>query len=265
MDIELINGLFRSRLGGTEQMKAAAKLLNISLATLYRYKKTPEAIPVGKLKKLSQHFGYPIDSTATWSKTDILAGEQRRLELEQQVARPGGRRYVVTPSFTVTCELPELTRQLWEFDYGTRPEQELREYLRIRADRRELYQRSAYESFEIVIGGSYSDFFYGRGRFKGISNEVRKRQIEQILSTFDHEHVHRRVYLEHTPEVPVLLCYSSQIAVLRADDFVVEFSGLTVTKQLLDIFNQYYKDAHLKSPDEVRKFFKAPSESWRTK
>src|SRR5262245_55532501 len=99
---------------------------------MYRYKKDPESIPFGKLVELGQFLGFPIGGTAAWSRADIIASERRRYELEGAVAANGGRRYITTPSFPVTCEVSDFTERLWDFDYGQRQRDVMATYLELR-------------------------------------------------------------------------------------------------------------------------------------
>src|SRR5438046_2310711 len=117
MKTELIANFLRDRLQTTEQMQYAARLIEVSLGTMYRYRANPEAMPLGKLAKLADQFGLPIEGTAAWSRTDLVQGERRRWEWEAKIAAVCGTRFTVTPVFTVNCELPEFTRKVWENDY----------------------------------------------------------------------------------------------------------------------------------------------------
>ena len=254
MDVEIVRNLLKDRLPTAELANEAAERIGVSVATMYRYKKDPQSIPFGKLVTLGKYLGFPIGGSAAWSRSDVLASERRRYELEAGVAAIHGTRYIVTPSFTVTCELPEFTEQLWDFDYGTRQRDVMTKYMDLRKQRCELYKRGAYESVEIFIGAGYEDFLHRRGRFRGVSEELRNKQLEQITRSLEYPHVHRRVYLKNTPELPIFSCYSTDIAVIRVDDFTVEFNGPDTAKELIEIFNEYYDGADLKTAEEVREF-----------
>lgn len=254
MDVEIVKSLLRDRLPTAELAQEAAARIGVSLATMYRYKKDPQSIPFGKLVTLGEFLGFPIGGSAAWSRSDALASERRRYELESAVAAIRGRRYIVTPSFTVTCEVPEFTEQLWDFDYGTRQHETRPKYLEVRNQRCEVYRRGSYESVELFIGAGYQDFLHRRGRFQGVSEAMRDRQLEQIVLSLEYPHVHRRVYLKNTPELPVFTCYSNDIAIIRVDDFTVEFNGPDTARELVEIYNEYYDNADLKTVDEVREF-----------
>lgn len=258
MDTEIIKNLLKDRLPTAELASAAAERIGVSIATMYRYKKDPQSIPFGKLIALGKYLGFPIGGSAAWSRADIIASESRRYELEAAVGAIGGRRYIVTPSFTVNCELPEFTKRLWDFDYGNRQRDVMDKYLALRKKRYELYEKGVYESVEIFAGAGYQDFLNRRGRFEGIDEELQRRQLEQIVRSLDFAHVRRRIYLKSTPELPIFQCYSNEIAVIRVDDFTVEFNGPETAKELMEIFDEYYDRADLKSVEEVREFLLGP-------
>lgn len=254
MDIDIVKNLLKDRLTTAELASEAAERIGVSVATMYRYKKDPESIPFGKLVALGKYLGFPIGGSAAWLRADMVASERRRFELESSVGAIGGRRYIVTPSFAVTCELPEFTKTLWDFDYGDRQRDAMTKYMALRQKRVELYESGAYESVEIFIGAGYQDFLNRRGRFKGISEDLQHRQLERIVRSLDFGHVRRRIYLKSTPELPIFQCYSNDVAVIRVDDFTVEFNGPETTKELVEIFDEYYDNADLKSVEEVREF-----------
>jgi len=254
VNIELLKTFLRERLHTAELAEQAAGHIGVSLATMYRYKKSPESIPFGKLMALGKFLGFPIGVSAAWSRADVVAGERRRLELEVAVAAASGRRYVVSPSFPVTCELPDFTERMWDIDYGVRQNNRKLDYLELRQHRNVLYEKGEYESIELLIGSGYRDFLKGCGRFHGVGDDLRQQQLAAILRSLESSHIHRRIYLKHTPELPVFSCYSTDVAVIRVDDFTVEFSGAETTNELLDIFNDYYDNADIKTPGEVKEF-----------
>jgi hypothetical protein len=258
MDAESVRNLLRERLTTADAMQQAAGSIGVSVATMYRYKSNPEGIPLGKLISLGKYLAFPIAGSVTWSRTDIVAMERRRYQLEASVAGQTGRRYVVTPSFTANCEVPEFTKALWDFDYGTGNQHSLANYLELRSKRRELYEQGLYESFELVSGAGYADFFQRQGRFKGLSEQLMRRQLDELVRSLAYPHIHRRVYLKNSPELPIFSCYSSNVAVIRVDDFTAEFGGESVARELVDIFKEYFDSADLKTVEEVRDFFLCP-------
>lgn len=259
MNIEYFKTIIDERLTTRELVGEAARIINVSTATMYRYKRDPAAIPFGKLVALGKYLAFPIEGTVAWSRADVIQGERRRLQLEFKAAKVGGSRFTVTPSYSVNAELPEMTRQLWEFDYPGKDKKELETYLHLRSSRHELYVAGQYQSLELLSGSGYMDLFYGRGRFKDVPDAVRKKQITAFLKTMEYPHVQRRVYLKHTPELPVITCYSTNIAVIRVDDITIEFNDTPKVSELIDVYNHYFKNADIISKDRVAKFLENPS------
>ena len=251
------------RLTTRERAAEAAKVMGVSVATLYRYKKDPASIPFGKLVALGEHLAFPIEDTVAWSRADVIQGERRRYELEERIASTHGRRFTVTPSYSVATELSEMTRQLWQIDYPTRTRDGLEVYLDLRAKRRALYFSGKYESFELISGGGYLDFFHGEGRFKGIPKELREKQVKAFLKSFELPHIQRRIHLRNTPELPTVTCYSNAVAWIRVDDITIEFSGTPKVSELTDVFNDYFMNADIVSKDDVRAFFRNPGRRGR--
>lgn len=257
MDINRVRNLLHERLATTEQVKKVAEKTGISAATIYRYKAAPESIPLGKLIALSEVLGFPLGDSATWFKTEFVDSERRRLELEKSIAN-GSKRLVVTPTFTINAQIPEYTEYVMRFDYGARSLDRLPEYLELRQERRVLYEKGSYISYEIISGSSYCDFYFRRSKFRGITKELRDKQVKNLLRTLDLNHIHRRVYLKRTPELPIVSIYSGNIAIVRADDFVIEFQGEGIPGELTNIFHKFFDTADLKSYEEVAKFLKNP-------
>jgi hypothetical protein len=259
MEIAIVKNLMNERLTTANLMNDAARKIGVSLATMYRYKSNPELIPLGKLISLCEHLGFPLGGSITWSKNKVLQGERRRYELEKEIAEQEfGKRYVITPSYTVTSELPEVTRQLWDYDYGTRYQELISDYIGLRQERCKLYQEGKYESFEIINGFCYKDFFYGQGRFKGLPKELRMKQIDSLIKSLEYPHVNRRIYLKATPELPIFSCFSTDKAVIRIDDFIVEFNNETIVKELVETYNTYYDTADIINKDQVKVFLQKP-------
>ena len=131
-------------------------------------------------------------------------------------------------------------------------------YASVRQKRQSLYLSGRYQSFELIVASCYRDFFERRGRFKGISDRIWTSQHQAIVETAALPHVHRRVYLRNTPELPVFTCYSTNSAVVRVDDFTVEFGGPGVVSELVEIFIGYFEKAEVRTDAEVRSFLESP-------
>ena len=259
MDIKIIQNLMRERLTTAELMKGVSTEIGVSLATMYRYKSNPALMPLGKLVSLCRYLAFPLEGGVIWSKVDIVQGERRRYELEKEIAnQPGGRRFVITPSFTVVAELPEITTELWEYDYSIGAKDLLPKYRDLRNNRSLLYAQGKYESFELINGYGYQDFFQLKNRFSGLTEELKNKQIQKLLETLNYPHVTRRVYLKTTPELPIFSSYSTGKAIIRIDDIVFEFHDEIVTSELNSVYHQYFEAADLKSKEQVRRFLENP-------
>ncbi len=258
MNVDLFKRVLEERLTTRDLVAAAAQAVDVSIATMYRYKSDPAVIPFGKIVTLGKYLAFPIEGTVAWSRADVLQGEHRRLELEQRVSQAGGRRFTVTPSYTVAAELPEMTRGLWQFDYPSREGGEFEQYLELRAQRRKLYLDGKYNSLEIITAGGYRDFFFGEGRFTGIPKALRDKQVAELLKSLKLPHVQRRVYTQNTPEVPVITCYSTAIAVIRVDDITIEFNDSPKVSELIEVFDYYFKEASIAAKDEIADFLRNP-------
>jgi hypothetical protein len=257
--VDLLRTQLHERLRTTDQVKAAASRIKVSPATLYRWKAAPETIPFGKVAMLIDYLGDPVQDRVSWSRSEFVASDRRRLELERATS-PGGTRYVVTPTFTVNSELPELTERLLEYDYGARYRDRLPEYLEVREARRQLYESGDYTSYEMINGASYLDFHSGRGRYDGVPRSLRESQIKELLRSLRFAHVRRRIYLKSTPELPIVSCYNgpgTSTAVIRVDDFTVECRGEQIASELQEIFMEYFERADLKSPEQVAEFLRS--------
>jgi hypothetical protein len=263
MLIEDVKKLLTERLTTAKLMRQAASVIDVSLATMYRYKSDPSAIPFGALVNLGKYLAFPIEGTVVWSKQDVPRSELRRFQLESAVAmqEARGSRFTVTPSYSVNVELPEVTQFLWNFDYG-RPSSngELDRYLEHRCARRKMYLEGKYNSLELITGNGYRDFFNGKGRFKGVPTNLRQKQVKELIRTLDLPHVIRRLYLKNTPELPVFTCYSNAVAVIRVDDFTVEFSGTSAVQELTEVFQNYFANADVKTKEEMVDFLKHPNQ-----
>lgn len=259
MNTDIVQALMKERLPTAERMREAANKLGVSLATLYRYKSDPSAIPFGKLIVLSQHLNFPMEAAVTWAREDVVQGERRRLELEQRICECGGWRCAVTGSYTVNAELPDVTKFLWERDYGRRKRNEIGEYVDIRAERSSLYFSGGYRSREIISAEAYRDFFNKRGRFTGLPERLRKAQVASLLKAAQLKHVDLRVKVRSTPEMPPVVCYSNHTAYLRIDDLKLEFAGKEVAADLARIVSGFFDEAELSTKSDVLAFLSDPT------
>jgi predicted DNA-binding transcriptional regulator AlpA len=256
MDISNLQIQLIKALSTVKDVQDVSKSTGISVSTLYRYKNSPDKIPLGKAIKLGEHLGFPIADQVVWTRSEFLKTEKRRLGLESQIDK--GWRKVVTPAFTVLMQLPEVTKAIMEFELGEPWVTHHEEYLELRQKRQRVYLEGAYDSWELINGVSYLDFWLTKGRYRGISKVLRDRQIEKLIESLELDHISRRVYLEVTPELPILSCYSTGQSILRARNFKVEFQGSSVRRELVNIFEDFYRSAALRTKFEVKNFLVNP-------
>ncbi|MGH8865525.1 MAG: hypothetical protein ACREVZ_12890, partial [Burkholderiales bacterium] len=213
-------------IGLRQRLLLRAGAVGVSTATMYRYKANPEGMGLGTLIRLKDRLGLPLENGAAWSKSNVIAGERRRLSLEKTAAAAGGSRYTTVSPYTVNSELVPIMQLLVRADYGTRAPQIEGELLRIRAEREELYESCAYESWEIWNGCGYVDFFNGRGRFNGVPPALRQAQIEKFIDTSKVPGRHRFIYTHNYPELPMFGVYSPPgVALVRIDDIHLEYQA----------------------------------------
>lgn len=206
-------------------MKEMAAVLGVSLATAYRYRKNPSEMSLAAFERLADHLRVPVSMNLVYRDTDVLAAEEARLGMEREIAAERSWRFVATPHFTVNCEIEDFTRELIDIQYGERMSSDDKEaYIRARAERRRLYLEGAYHSEEVIYGPAYVDFFYGRGIFEQISKPTRMAQLHEVISTSRLSHVSRHIYVNVTPELPIILNYGTGKSVIRVEDLTICFT-----------------------------------------
>ncbi len=259
MDVTVIKSFLADRLATRNAVEEAAAAVNVSVATMYRYKANPEAIDLGVLKRLSDHLGLPLQNGVAWLKTNVIGSERRRLELEKALSVAGGARFTTMPHYTVNEELPEITRLILQFDYGTRAPQLEREVLPIRAERSHLYSLDAYVSWEVWNVYGYLDFFHGRGRFKDIPKELRVAQIAKFVESSKRPGRHR--FMSNSPELPMFGVYSPPgVALVRIDDIHFEFQAPALISSFEETFNEILDHSFTKTADQFIAFLENPSQ-----
>ncbi|UTP39787.1 hypothetical protein M9M90_01025 [Phenylobacterium sp. LH3H17] len=257
MDLTVIKDFLKARLSTREAMEEAAAVAGISLATAYRYKSNPEAMSLGVLTRLSEHFGLPLANGAAWGRMDVLGSERRRLSLETTISAQAGARFMIMAPYTVNDELADITRELLRADYGTRAAQLEGEILSIRGKRAELYRSETYDSWEIWNGLGYADFFHGRGRFAAIPEDLRRAQIDVFLTSSASPKRHRYFYT--APDLPTFGCYSDPgVALVRIEDIHLEFQAPTLVSSFEDTFNELLNRCETKTRDDFVDFAKTP-------
>lgn len=214
-----------SRLGDhmrTADMKVVSEVMGVSLATAYRYRKSPQDMPVNVFERLAHFFNMPVSMNLLYKEQDVVAAEEARLRLEEEIASIRGYRFVTSHHFTANCETDEFARALVEIQYGEKlTESELNNFLELRRKRKNLYFSGRYISEEIINASSYVDFFYGKGVFEGINRHIRMKQIEEVVRTSRLPNVRRKVYSRTTPELPVILNFSTRKSIIRIDDLTI--------------------------------------------
>jgi hypothetical protein len=258
VDINVIKSFLNQRLPTRESMEHAASLAGISVATLYRYKSNPESISLGVLAQLTKHLGLPLANGAAWARTEIVAAEHRRLALETHLASVSGRRCIIVAPYTVNDELPEITRMLVENDYGTKARELVEPILEIRMQRAKLYNSQKYDSWEIWNGHGYSDFLLSRGRYQGLSNDLKNRQI----AIFKESSVSRsKRFFYIGSDLPTFGCYSEpKIALLRIEDIHLEFQDVELVESFEDTFNDLVRRCATRTHEEFVSLLYVPIE-----
>lgn len=261
MDLELIGSFLNDRLATRKAVEEAAEVIGVSAATMYRYKANPDAISLGQICKLSQRLGLPLAGGAVWTQESILGSERRRLQLETELAKAGGTRLITIPAYTVNDELPEITRLLLQEDYGAEAKQFDAEVLGVRAERRRLYESASYESWEIWNGFGYLDFLNGRGRFRSIPADLREAQIQKFVESSGRSNVHRFVYMNHSPDLPMFGCHSPPgVVLVRVEDIHLEFQDRHLVGSFEETFDKLRRSATISSPEQFTAFVrKGPS------
>lgn len=239
-------------------MNEVASILGVSLATAYRYRKTPSDMSIAAFERLVDHFEVPVSMNLLYREDDVLAAEEARLQLEQEIADIRGWRFVTAPHFTVNCELEDFTREMFFIHYGDRfSDSEVREFVDLRGRRRKLYLAGSYKSEEVVNGPSFIDFFYGRGVFSNIGKELRLKQLDQVVASCSLPHVQRRIYTRATPELPVILNYSVSKSIIRVEDLTMVFTDQDCA-ETDRVLRNYADSAEYTTTSAARSFFLNP-------
>lgn len=239
------------------EMDKAAKVMEVSKATAYRYRKEPLDMPLRCFVSLVEFLKLPLDLSVTLHQAELIEAEALRLKFEKGIAEASGYRIVTTPHFTVNCEVPEFTKAKFCAEYPEDKWDLMEQYLELRRERRELYLSGAYESFEIINGAAYLDFFLRKNLFEGLDETLWRKQHAEVVETQQLPHVHRYIYLRATPELPVILCYSSGETILRFDEITINLSDdhFLRAKQTLE---NYKRNSKYNEPRDVRDFLVNP-------
>lgn len=267
--LDSLKQLLNSRLSTKADVEKLCDNIGLSVPTVYRYKKEPELIPYGMYLKIKKFFNQ-LENSPDYvlpSPDDFVIAEERRLSFEQSCTN--GERFVVTPIFTVTCEIEEFTRIITESDYPDISQGTMDRFIKVRQSRRKVYERGAYVSHELINAAVYRDFFLGVNRFASLPRKCIDKQIEHLITTMMFEHIERRIYLYNTPELPVISCYKVKTrekdllkCVIRVDDFVVEYTdekNPTNANELLKSFQKFYDHpTNLRDKDVVIQFLRNP-------
>jgi hypothetical protein len=258
MDPKIIKSFMNDRLTTKKDVARAAEAVGVSTATLYRYKSNPEEMGLGVLAKLKDTLGLPLESGAAWSKALVIETERRRLQLEELASRAGGARYTTVAPYTVNSELPEVTKVLLQVDYGTRAPIMETDLLEVRKARAAIYSAAAYDSWEIWDRVGYSDFFFGRGRFKGIDDKVRRRQVDAFVESSRNSKRHRFVYGSQS-SLPMFGCYEPQgVALVRIEDIHLEFQAPELVQSFRDTFDDLLSRCITTTSDQFIDFLVSP-------
>lgn len=263
MELDELKQMLNTRLSTKADVAQIAEVLQISVPTMYRYKDAPEKIPYGVYLQILKYFKFSDRRVEEVHSNDskFIEAEQRRLEFEKLIA--GGERRTVTPVYSVNCEIEEVTIALMQIDY---PEyiHLTEQFVKVRNLRRKEYEKGLYESYEIIDASKYRDFYLGVNRYSVLTKDIIEKQIDYLIKTMYYQHVHRRIYLYNTPELPVVSCYYNRTlkkelsrSLIRADDFVAYVDDKE-SDDLLDIFNRFFEKAELFETEEVIKFLKNP-------
>ena len=263
MELDELKQMLNTRLSTKADVAQIAEVLQISVPTMYRYKDAPEKIPYGVYLQILKYFKFSDRRVEEVHSNDskFIEAEQRRLEFEKLIA--GGERRTVTPVYSVNCEVEEVTIALMQIDY---PEyiHLTEQFVKVRNLRRKEYEKGLYESYEIIDASKYRDFYLGVNRYSVLTKDIIEKQIDYLIKTMYYQHVHRRIYLYNTPELPVVSCYYNRTlkkelsrSLIRADDFVAYVDDKE-SDDLLDIFNRFFEKAELFETEEVIEFLKNP-------
>lgn len=267
--IDGIKEMFNCNLTTKADVQKISEFLQISIPTMYRYKKEPEAIPYGIYLKIRKYFNQAINTPdyVLKSPADFVVAEERRLSFEQSCS--GGTRYVITPVFSVNSETEEFTRALVKGDYPDATDEQIENFVKIRKKRCAVYKNGNYKSLELIDACKYRDFYLGVNRFSMLSKECIDNQVEQLVNSTLYSNVERRIYLYNTPELPVVSCYEVNTkkksllkCIVRADDFVAEYTDENMPEsatELKNMFMRFYDTStNLIDKDSVVDFLRNP-------
>lgn len=239
-------------------MSQAAKEMDVSIATAYRYRNNPLDMPFSKFLAAAEMVGLPVSLGIMLVRDRFVDAERYRLKLEQDISRiKNGWRHVTTHHFTVNCEVEELTDFLLDRDY---PEEDVKAkatYKELRAERCNLYMCGSYKSTELIYSEAYLDFFMRRNRFDGIPDNVWRKQYEAIIDSHDLPSVNRLIYTKATPELPVVLCYSTGVSIVRIDDLTIELHD-PEHHEMVNTITRYTSNCRLHDKEMVRRFLLNP-------
>lgn len=263
MELDELKQVLNTRLSTKAEVASIAEVLQLSVPTMYRYKEAPEKIPYGVYLQILKYFKFSdkkVEETHSSDK-EFIEAEQRRLEFEKLIA--GGERRTVTPVYSVNCEIEEVTMALMEIDYPKYVHL-TSQFLKIRSLRRKEYEKGLYESYEIIDASKYRDFYLGVNRYSVLDQKIIEKQIAYLVKSMSFPHVHRRIYLYNTPELPIVSCYYNRTpkkelcrSLIRADDFVA-YVDEKESDDLLDIFNRFFNRAQICEVADVISFLENP-------
>lgn len=239
------------------EMRSVSDKMGVSLATAYRYRKSPLEMPLRAFLALVGHFDLHLDMSVTLHQEELIDAEKLRLALEKSISESHGYRLVTTPHFSVNCELPEITEIKFRDRYDEIFWPMVDEFISLRKERHELYINGGYKSEEIINGDAYIDFFLRRNLFSGMAEDVWKKQHSLIVESSDLPNVRRYIYLRATPELPVILCYSTGETIIRLSDLTIQLSEehLPKTEKTL---RKFIRQCKFVDPNEVRNFLIDP-------
>lgn len=261
MNLDALKARLQEVLRTTEAVATAAKHIDVSPATLYRYKANPEQLPLGKFIALVEHLGLPVAEHSVLLPPQFVDAERHRLSHERAIAAQGGKgeRLSVTPFFPVTTEIPQITAHVAESTFGAPNRHQFPEYFAARAERVALYMQRRYNSIEIINAYCYRSFFNRSvdAEYAALTQNMRDSQVERLAETNQWDNVTRRIYFGH--ELPYITAYSDGSAIPRIDEFTLEVTGERMVTDLKSIFFKYFNACKVKARDDVTRFLQDPN------
>lgn len=239
------------------EMSEISKKMDVSLATAYRYRKAPLDMPLKTFLALTGHFDLHLDIRVTLHQEELVEAEELRLSLEQSIAAQNGYRLVTTPHFSVNCELPEITDIKFKDRYDKEHWPLVEQFIGLRKKRHEAYLDGSYKSEEIINGDAYMDFFLRRNLFADMSDDLWTKQHAVIVETASLPNVTRHIYMRATPELPVMLCYSTGDTIIRLSDLTIKLSKDHFAKAE-GTLRKFVGRCKLSNPKDVRNFLIDP-------